>query len=126
MSIPIVLVRRLVVTVLIVGLIAAWLGRPGPERHEITVEFARAGLNVRPGDEVRVRGVPVGTIASIDVDRETYTARYTTSTSNPVTVNVAPRVGFGRSGSLFVAKVTSDLGYSGKYVIVQKKNKKRK
>jgi plastocyanin len=53
----------------------------------------------------------------------TYTARYTTSTSNPVTVNVAPRVGFGRSGSTFIAKVTSDLGYSGKYVIVQKKNK---
>lgn len=53
----------------------------------------------------------------------TYTARYTTSTSNPVTVNVAPRVGFGRSGSIFIAKVTSDLGYSGKYVIVQKKNK---
>ena len=37
------------------------------------------------------------------------------------TVNVAPRVGFGRSGSLFVAKVTSDIGYSGHYVILQKR-----
>lgn len=53
----------------------------------------------------------------------TYIARYATSTSNPVTVNVAPRVGFGRSGSTFIAKATSDLGYGGKYVIVQKKNK---
>ncbi|MDY7104661.1 MAG: MlaD family protein [Actinomycetota bacterium] len=79
MSIPIALVRRLVVSVLLVGLLAAWLAQPGPDRNEITVEFARAGLNVRPGDEVRVRGVPVGTISSIDVDRDTYTARYTLS-----------------------------------------------
>jgi plastocyanin len=53
----------------------------------------------------------------------TYTAHYTVSTSNPVTVDVAPRVGFGRSGRTFVAKVTSDLSYSGKYVFVQKKNR---
>lgn len=53
----------------------------------------------------------------------TYTAHYTTSNSNPVTVNVAPRVGFGRSGRTFIAKVTSDLGYTGKYVMVQKKNR---
>src|SRR4051794_4089132 len=53
----------------------------------------------------------------------TYTAHYTVSNSNPVTVNVAPRVGFGRSGRTFIAKVTSDLSYTGKYVMVQKKNK---
>ena len=53
----------------------------------------------------------------------TYTAHYTVSNSNPVTVNVAPRVGFGRSGRMFIAKVTSDLSYTGKYVMVQKKNK---
>jgi plastocyanin len=53
----------------------------------------------------------------------TYTAHYTVSNSNPVTVNVAPRVGFGRLGTLFIAKVTSDIGYSGKYVILQKKQK---
>ena len=52
----------------------------------------------------------------------TYTAHYLTSNSSPVTVNVAPRVGFGRSGSTFIAKVTSDLGYGGKYLFVQKKN----
>jgi len=51
-----------------------------------------------------------------------YTAHYRTSSSTPVTVNVAPRVGLGQSGSLFVAKVTSDLGYAGHYVIVQKRN----
>jgi plastocyanin len=51
----------------------------------------------------------------------TYTSHYLTSNSQPVTVNVAPRVGFGQSGRLFVAKVTSDLGYSGHYVIVQKR-----
>jgi plastocyanin len=52
----------------------------------------------------------------------TYTAHYKTSNSAPVTVNVAPRVGLGQSGPLFVAKVTSDLGYGGHYVIVQKRN----
>jgi phospholipid/cholesterol/gamma-HCH transport system substrate-binding protein len=79
MTMPAALLRRLVVSVLIAGLVAAWLGRPGPDRHEITAEFARAGLNVRPGDEVRVRGVPVGTISSIEIDRDSYTARYTLS-----------------------------------------------
>ena len=52
----------------------------------------------------------------------TYTAHYRSSNSTPVTVNVAPRVGFGQSGSLFIAKVTSDLGYGGRFVIVQKRN----
>ena len=52
----------------------------------------------------------------------TYTAHYRSSNSTPVTVNVAPRVGFGQSGSLFIAKVTSDLAYTGRYVIVQKRN----
>jgi plastocyanin len=51
----------------------------------------------------------------------TYSAHWRTSNSNPVTINVAPRVGFGRSGRLFVAKVTSDIGYSGHYVILQKR-----
>ena len=53
----------------------------------------------------------------------TYTSHYLTSNSPPVTVNVAPRVGFGRNGSLFIAKVTSDIGYSGKFVFLQKKNR---
>jgi plastocyanin len=51
-----------------------------------------------------------------------YTAHYKTTNSQPVTINVAPRVGFGRSGNLFIAKVTSDIGYQGHYVVVQKKN----
>src|SRR3546814_19853227 len=70
------LVRRLATSLIVVGVLAAWLGQPGPDRKVITVEFARAGLNVRPGDEVRVRGVPVGTIASIDIDEDAYIARY--------------------------------------------------
>ena len=74
--------RRLVAAVLVAGLVAAWLSRPGPDRMQITAEFARAGLNVRPGDEVRVRGVPVGTISSIDVDRDSFTARYTLSVAS--------------------------------------------
>ncbi len=52
----------------------------------------------------------------------TYAAHYKSSNSAPVTVNVAPRVGFGQNGRLFIAKVTSDLGYGGHFLVVQKRN----
>jgi phospholipid/cholesterol/gamma-HCH transport system substrate-binding protein len=98
---PAALVRRLVVAVLVAGLLAAWLSRPGPDRIHITAEFARAGLNVRPGDEVRVRGVPAGTISSIEVDRDGYTARYHLSVhpDTPIpadtTATLVPKTLFG-------------------------------
>lgn len=50
-----------------------------------------------------------------------YQARWRSTGSPSVTINVRPRVGFGRSGKLFVAKVTSDLAYAGHYVWVQRK-----
>jgi plastocyanin len=53
--------------------------------------------------------------------KTSYQAHWKTVDSPPVTVNVAPRVGFGRSGSLYVARVTSDLGYGGHFVWVQKR-----
>jgi plastocyanin len=53
----------------------------------------------------------------------TYQAHWRTTNSPNATVNVAPRVGFGRSGRLFNAKVTSDLSYGGRFVVVQKKNR---
>ena len=51
-----------------------------------------------------------------------YTAHYRTVNTPPVTVNVAPRVGFGLNGKLYIAKVTSDIGYGGHYVVVQRRN----
>ena len=51
-----------------------------------------------------------------------YVAHWRTTNSNPVTINVAPRVGFGLSGRLYVAKVTSDLTYGGHWVLVQRRN----
>ncbi|MBW3665105.1 MAG: MCE family protein [Actinobacteria bacterium] len=45
----------------------------GPIVH---ADFDRAGLNVRAGDEVRVRGVPVGEIRAIRVDPSDLSARY--------------------------------------------------
>lgn len=95
------LVRRLAISLLAAGVLAAWLGKPGPDRKDITVEFARAGLNVRPGDEVRVRGVPVGTIASIDIDDEAYIARYRLSVdpdapiAGDTTAALVPKTLFG-------------------------------
>lgn len=101
MNVSAALARRLATSVLVAGLLAAWLGQPGPDRKEILVEFARAGLNVRPGDEVRVRGVPVGTISSIDIDRDAYTARYRLSVdpdapiAADTTASLVPKTLFG-------------------------------
>jgi hypothetical protein len=52
-----------------------------------------------------------------------YQAHWRTQSSPTVTVNVAPRIGFGRSGRLFIAKATSDLNYGGKFVVVQRKGR---
>jgi len=49
-----------------------------------------------------------------------YQSHWRTADSQTVTVDVAPRVGFSRSGSLLIAKVTSDLSYSGRFVWVQR------
>jgi hypothetical protein len=51
-----------------------------------------------------------------------YQAHWRTSASPSVTVNVAPRVGFGQSGRLYTAKVASDIGYAGHFVWVQRKS----
>src|SRR5256714_12026822 len=51
-----------------------------------------------------------------------YLAHWRTTNSNPVMVNVAPRVGFGLSGRMYVAKVTSDLTYGGHWGLVQRRN----
>ncbi len=50
-----------------------------------------------------------------------YQAHWRTTGSPSVTVDVKPRVGFGRLGRLFNVRVTSDLNYSGNYVVVQRK-----
>lgn len=52
----------------------------------------------------------------------TYVAHFRTASSPPVTINVAPRVGFGLQGRLYIAKVTSDIAYGGHYVVVQRRN----
>jgi hypothetical protein len=51
-----------------------------------------------------------------------YQAHWKTTASPSVTINVAPRVGFGLRGRLYIAKVTSDLNYAGHFVLVQKRN----
>jgi plastocyanin len=51
-----------------------------------------------------------------------YQAHWRTTASPAVTINVRPRVGFGRSGRLYVAKVTSDLVYAGHYVWLQRRS----
>ena len=49
-----------------------------------------------------------------------YQSHWRTADSQTVTVNVAPRIGFSRSGHLYIAKATSDLSYGGHFVWVQR------
>jgi plastocyanin len=53
--------------------------------------------------------------------RTTYQSHWRTAGSETVTVNVAPRIGFSRSGNLYIAKATSDLAYGGHFVWVQRR-----
>jgi plastocyanin len=50
----------------------------------------------------------------------TYQTHWRTADSQTVSVSVAPRIGFSRSGNLFIAKATSDLSYAGHFVWVQR------
>jgi plastocyanin len=50
----------------------------------------------------------------------TYQAQWRTGSSPSVKVDVAPRVGFGHRGTVYTAKVTSDLTYAGRFVLVQR------
>lgn len=54
--------------------------------------------------------------------RTVYQAQWLTTSSNAVAIDVAPRVGFGLNGRIYTAKVTSDLGYGGHYVYVQRRD----
>jgi plastocyanin len=49
-----------------------------------------------------------------------YQSHWRAADSQTVKVDVAPRVGFGRRGNVLIAKVTSDLSYSGHFVWVQR------
>jgi plastocyanin len=49
-----------------------------------------------------------------------YQSHWKAADSQTVKVDVAPRVGFGRRGIHLIAKVTSDLSYSGHFVWVQR------
>jgi phospholipid/cholesterol/gamma-HCH transport system substrate-binding protein len=83
------------------ALVALWLHRPGPPSYTITADFNRAGLNIRAGDEVRVRGLPVGHVASIETDRSDFSARYTLRIARDVKIargsgaKIVPKTLFG-------------------------------
>jgi virulence factor Mce-like protein len=70
---------RVIGALLAVALVIAGARVLHPASHQmvVTADFDRAGLNVRPGYEVRVRDYPVGTISDIRVDRKTFSAIYT-------------------------------------------------
>lgn len=83
------------------ALLAAWVRQPGPPTYTITADFNRAGLNIRAGDEVRVRGFPVGTVERIETDREDFSARYVLRIDDGVRIargggaKVVPKTLFG-------------------------------
>ena len=92
---------RVAAALVAVGLLALWLSRPGPDRYTVSADFNRAGLNIRAGDEVRVRGFPVGTVTRIETDRRDFSARYVMSIDRDVRVKrdssarIVPKTLFG-------------------------------
>jgi phospholipid/cholesterol/gamma-HCH transport system substrate-binding protein len=95
------IVGRTIAGLLCAALLALWLQRPGPPAYTISADFNRAGLNIRAGDEVRVRGFPVGRVASIDTDRSDFSARYTLRIDRDVKIargsgaKIVPKTLFG-------------------------------
>src|SRR3954467_10928019 len=95
------MVAKLVAALLATALLALWLQRPGTPKMTLTADFNRAGLNIRAGDEVRVRGFPVGTVKNIAVDRRDFSARYTLSVDRDTPIaatsgaKVVPKTLFG-------------------------------
>jgi plastocyanin len=73
--------------------------------------------------QVRSTGTGADGSFSFDVSpsiQTTYTAKWGSTTSSPVTINVAPHVGLGRSGRIYKAHVVSAINYKGHYVVVQR------
>src|SRR5213596_2628719 len=88
------LLVRLVAALVIAQLVALYLQKPGPARMTVTADFNRAGLNIRAGDEVRVRGLPVGKVKAIETDRKDFSARYVLAidASTPVARSTGARI----------------------------------
>ena len=92
---------RVVATLLVAALVAMWLKQPGPERYTVSADFNRAGLNIRAGDEVRVRGFPVGSVERIETDRKDFSARYVLTIDRDVRIKressarIVPKTLFG-------------------------------
>jgi phospholipid/cholesterol/gamma-HCH transport system substrate-binding protein len=92
---------RVVGALLVAALLAAWMRQPGPPTYTITADFNRAGLNIRAGDEVRVRGFPVGSVERIETDRRDFSARYVLRVDRDVRIardsgaRIVPKTLFG-------------------------------
>jgi phospholipid/cholesterol/gamma-HCH transport system substrate-binding protein len=92
---------RMAVVLVITGVAAAYVLQPEARSLEVSAEFERAGLNVREGDEVRVRGIPVGRIAGIEVDEGAEIVRYTlridpdAAVAADTTARLVPKTLFG-------------------------------
>src|SRR5207253_4584955 len=85
---------RIVAALVVAQLLALWIHRPGPARMTVTADFNRAGLNIRAGDEVRVRGLPVGSVKTITTNRKDFSARYVLALdpSTPVAKDSGARI----------------------------------
>jgi phospholipid/cholesterol/gamma-HCH transport system substrate-binding protein len=92
---------RMAVVLVVTGVAAAYVLQPEGRSLEVSAEFERAGLNVREGDEVRVRGIPVGRIAGIEVDGGAEIVRYTlridpdAAVAADTTARLVPKTLFG-------------------------------
>src|SRR5207302_11378026 len=91
-----------------------------PPNEQVALPAQAFGKSTQSVDQVTTTTNGDYTFNVTPTIRTTYQTHWRTADSQAVTVNVAPRIGFSRSGRLFIAKATSDLSYSGHYLCVQR------
>ncbi len=103
------LVGAAVVAIAVAFLVFAYnkAGIAGTGGSTFHAEFTTVG-NLRPGDDVRIAGIRVGTVTATELDPEWYTAR--------VTMNVEP--GIGLPADTVVTVASSGL-LGGNYIAMQ-------
>ncbi len=75
--------------------------------YDVTADFSGIG-GLRPGDEVQISGVKIGTVKAVNLDNETYLAR--------VTMSISPRV---RLPEDTAALISSESLLGGRYMSLE-------
>ncbi len=74
-------------------------GRMGPNTYEVFAEFSQIG-NISNGDNVRISGIKVGRVSSLDLNQENYYARASLRIRNGINIPIDSSVRVSTSAPL--------------------------